>query len=318
MSKTIASESNEYDKSQEMCGKRGAKDEGDENEEEFIKVPPEESLPISTVVSTAPPSWITKLRKPELRAELNDRSVKYEKKDNKSVLVELLRLRLRCEVLLSGNNFLNTDDFRRLLVPFLPNDMLATTRLASKPWSRVADAFIGDGVESGVMIVRGEGEEHLQGGVPVFKERHKLVTRVVFLLNITKVRMVACFWAVNLVVVDIPEGIESITYAAFGCCHSLTTVSFPTTLTSIGNSAFSNCRNLENVDLLHTNLQKLGEHAFLGCWELKSMTIPDSLQTLGDAVFCFCSKLVPSNISTRDSDSNLVVAHLRSQQQEQE
>ena len=85
MSKSIASESNEYDKSREMGGKRGAEDEGDENEEGFIKVPPEESLPISTVVSTAPPSWITKLRKPELRAKLDDWFVKFEKKDDKSV-----------------------------------------------------------------------------------------------------------------------------------------------------------------------------------------------------------------------------------------
>ena len=76
-----------------------------------------------------------------------DRFVKYEMNDNKSALVELLRLRLRCEVLLSGNNFLGTDDFCRLLVPFLPNETLMTIRLASKPWSRVADEFIDDGVE---------------------------------------------------------------------------------------------------------------------------------------------------------------------------
>ncbi|GMH80374.1 hypothetical protein TL16_g08520 [Triparma laevis f. inornata] len=56
------------------------------------------------------------------RAELNDKYVKFDMKDNKSVLIELLHLRLRCEVLLSGNNFLNTDDYRVLLVPLLPND----------------------------------------------------------------------------------------------------------------------------------------------------------------------------------------------------
>ncbi|GMH55190.1 hypothetical protein TL16_g01841 [Triparma laevis f. inornata] len=149
MSKSVASEYFYHNDSRKTGGKRGAEDEGKEDEEVNLEIPPAESSPISTTAPTAPLSWIAKLRKLELRAELNDRSVKYEKKDNKSVLVELLRLRLRCEVLLSGNNFLNTDDFRRLLVRFLPNDALMAIRLASKPWSRVADAFIDEGVESG-------------------------------------------------------------------------------------------------------------------------------------------------------------------------
>ncbi|GMH62887.1 hypothetical protein TrLO_g1080 [Triparma laevis f. longispina] len=58
--------------------------------------------------------------------------------------------------LLSGNNFLNTDNFCRLIVPYLPNDALMMTRLALRPWSRVADEFISDGVESGAIIVCGK------------------------------------------------------------------------------------------------------------------------------------------------------------------
>ncbi|GMH74114.1 hypothetical protein TrLO_g4788 [Triparma laevis f. longispina] len=73
-------------------------------------------------------------------------------------------------------------------------------------------------------------------------------------------------------------------------------------------NAFSGCNSLENV---HTNLQELGQNAFSSCSELKSMTIPDSLQTLGFMVFWRCSKLVPSNID--DLATNAVVAYLRSQ-----
>ncbi|GMH83755.1 hypothetical protein TL16_g09706 [Triparma laevis f. inornata] len=169
MSKSVASESTEHNKSRKMSGKRGDDDEGTQDEAGIL------------------------------------------------------------EVLLSGNNFLNTDDFCRLLVPFLPNDTLMTIRLASKPWSRVADAFIGDGVESGTMIVRSEVD--LQGRITEFEERHKLVTRVIFLLNITKVEDLACAYAINLVVVNIPKGVKSIGDGAFFHCRSLTTVSFPTTLT---------------------------------------------------------------------------------------
>ncbi|GMI08717.1 hypothetical protein TrLO_g2335 [Triparma laevis f. longispina] len=71
----------------------------------------------------------------------------------------------------------------------------------------------------------------------------------------------------------------------------------------------------DNVDLLHTNLQELGACAVSECSELKSMTIPDSLQTFGSNVFFKCSKLVPSSINTHNN--NAVVAHLRSQEQEE-
>ncbi|GMH56720.1 hypothetical protein TL16_g02200 [Triparma laevis f. inornata] len=300
-----------------MSGKRGAKEEGEENEEGTLEALAAESLPISTNVSTAPLTWITKLRKPELRAELNDMSFKFEKKDNKSILVELLRLRLRCENgVLGGNNFLNTDDYCRLLVPFLPNDTPITIRLASKPWSRMADGFISGGVESGAIMVHG-GKDISFDDAWKLVETRKLVTRAIFLLNITKVEEHGCMLANNLVVVDIPEGIESIGRSAFNYCSSLTTVSFPTTLTSIGESAFAECSILENVDLLHTNLQELGEQAFARCLELKFMTIPDSLQTLGPNVFNQCFKLAPSSIDashwSNDATSE-VVAHLRSKQ----
>ncbi|GMH56428.1 hypothetical protein TL16_g02133 [Triparma laevis f. inornata] len=180
--------------------------------------------------------------------------------DSTSDVVTYLRSEMSLNALLSGNNFLNTDDFRRLIVPYLPNDALMTIWLASKPWSRVAEEFIDDGVESRTMIVR--GEEDLRGSHHELIERHKLVMRVIFHLNITKIGKNAGLYAVILVVVDILEGVESIGYTAFGKCRSLTTVSFPTTLTYIGEAAFQNCPSLENIDLLHINLQELGRGAF--------------------------------------------------------
>ena len=74
------------------------------------------------------------------------------------------------------------------------------------------DAFIDGGVKSGAMIVRGGEEPLWKWGYLKFRERHKLVTvtRVIFLLNITKVSDNSCIHAVNLVVVGIPEGVKSI------------------------------------------------------------------------------------------------------------
>ncbi|GMH51281.1 hypothetical protein TrLO_g8361 [Triparma laevis f. longispina] len=208
------------------------------------------------------------------------------------------------------HQFMHTPEFRRHFVEFVPVDALMALRLATKAWKAMVEEVIDEGVVSGAMLVH-DGKDISSKDVRHRLERLKLVTRVVFLLNITKVGSRACVFAVNLVVVDIPEGIESIGESAFSCCESLTTVSFPTTLTLIGLRAFEGCSSLDNVNLLHTNLQRLGDAVFQICSELKSMTIPDSLQTLGENVFIFCSKLAPS-IDCRNNDA--VIAYFRSQQ----
>ncbi|GMH52670.1 hypothetical protein TrLO_g10384 [Triparma laevis f. longispina] len=204
-----------------------------------------------------------------------------------------------------------TDDFKRLLVGLVMGDTLMTLKFTTKAWKRMVDAFIDEGVRSGQLMIHG-GNDTYWKEAQAQHERCKLVTRVISLLNVMKVGKNACWHAVNLAVVDIPDGVESIDGAAFCACDSLTTVSFPTTLTLFGWPAFYKCSSLDNVDLLHTNLQELDYSAFGSCSELKSMTTPDLLQTLGKAIFRGCSKLVPSDINVRDNDA--VVAHLRSKQ----
>ncbi|GMH57794.1 hypothetical protein TL16_g02781 [Triparma laevis f. inornata] len=216
---------------------------------------------------------------------------------------------------------MHTPEFRRHFAEFVPGDTLMMLRLATKVWNTAADVLIDEGVESGMIIVH-DGKDISLDVARAREERRKLVTRVIFLLDITKVGQYTCWCAINLVVVDIPEGVESISIYAFSGCPSLTTISFLTTLKSIGRSVFYNCFSLDNVDLLNTNLQEIDRQAFQNCSELKSMIIPDSLQTLGSLVIYQCSKLVPSNIGVSyDSDGDEVdttsdvVAHLRTRMQ---
>ena len=65
MSKSVATESKEGHKSREMSGKRGVGDEGGEDEEGFVDVPPAESLTISRVVSTVPATTDKFMHTPE-------------------------------------------------------------------------------------------------------------------------------------------------------------------------------------------------------------------------------------------------------------
>ncbi|GMH90907.1 hypothetical protein TL16_g11904 [Triparma laevis f. inornata] len=218
------------------------------------------------------------------------------------------------------DDFMATDDFVRLLRVYGDvADLFHAFRLVSKSWQRIAEEEIDWGFESGVFVFHdGKDVSHVVAWAR--KEKRKLVKRVVFLLNITKVGVRAYIYAVNLVVVEIPDGVESIGVGAFTSCHSLTTVSFPTTLNSVGASAFRDCPGLDNVNLLHTNLQELGYRAFYGCSELGSMTIPDSLQTFGGWEFTECLKLVPSHIDVSDWDGSElnttpdVIAYLRTKQ----
>ncbi|GMH93256.1 hypothetical protein TrVE_jg10753 [Triparma verrucosa] len=164
----------------------------------------------------------------------------------------------------------------------------------------------------GEVIVHGGNDITVSAGSYARQERMKQVTKVVFLLNITKVGYRDCAYARSLVVVDVPEGITIIGDHSFQSCSSLKDIKFPKSLISIGYQSFTDCSSLEEVDLLHTNVQELGSFAFSHCKSLGEMKVPDSLQTLGQYVFYECSKLVPSNISTTDQDA--VVAHLRSKQ----
>ncbi|GMH93929.1 hypothetical protein TrST_g7954 [Triparma strigata] len=189
-------------------------------------------------------------------------------------------------------------------------------RWLDKKWHKVVEKKLTELEDEplGEVIVHGgndiSGDE---AWAPARKEGMKQVTKVFFLLNITKVRDHACAYASNLVAVDIPEGITSIGKHSFNSCSSLKDIRFPKSLTSIGMNSFCVCSSLEEVDLHYTNVQYLGDQAFAFCTSLREMKVPDSLQELGGNVFYNCSKLVPSDIDVDwGHDVSAVVAYLRS------
>ncbi|GMH98186.1 hypothetical protein TrST_g835 [Triparma strigata] len=200
-----------------------------------------------------------------------------------------------------GDDFMHTDDFRRLFVDFVMVDTLVAMRWLDKKWHKVVEKKLIEFEDEphGEVIVHGGNDLSRSEAMSDTRrsDRIEQVTKVIFLLNITKVGDRACLFASILVVVDIPEGITSIGLDSFYFCSSLKTVKFPKSLTSMSVNSFGHCSSLEEVDLLHTNVQKLGAHAFAYCTSLREMKVPDSLQTCGEDVFMNCSKLVPSAIN---------------------
>ena len=94
--------------------------------------------------------------------------------------------------------------------------------------------------------------------------------------------------------------IESVTVIdsyAFNNCSNLQAISIPASVTEIGKSCFLKCENLKKVEIMG-GVQKIGVGAFMGT-KISSMNIPESVTTIGNYAFAFCSELESISIPSK-------------------
>ena len=111
--------------------------------------------------------------------------------------------------------------------------------------------------------------------------------------------------------------IKNIGNYAFYNCSSLESISLGSSIETIGNYAFYNCTSL-NVVNIGNKLVSIGSYAFYGCpgsinfdngsiiteignnafreWQGETITVPNSVKTIGNYSFAYCSNLVSITI----------------------
>ena len=136
--------------------------------------------------------------------------------------------------------------------------------------------------------------------------------------------------------INIPDSVESIDNLAFSGCTNLTSITIPNSVTSIGNGVFFDCENLVSIEVANDNMNYTSisgilfsknkteliqypaaktdstyiipdgvtriDYAFGSCKNLTSVTIPDSVTSIGDHAFNGCTSLtnitIPNSVTS--------------------
>ena len=144
--------------------------------------------------------------------------------------------------------------------------------------------------------------------------------------SVTSIGSYAFYDCYSLTSITIPDSVTSIGSYAFERCDSLTSITIPDSVTSIGTWAFAYCDSLTNIEvdddnkhyksidgnlyskdgkilinyafgktatsfIIPDSVTSIGNHAFSWCSNLTSITIPDSVTSIGNDAFANCYSL---------------------------
>ncbi len=110
----------------------------------------------------------------------------------------------------------------------------------------------------------------------------------------------SAFLGTNLQKVIIPITVTAFGEGAFSSCEKLESVIIPSGIREIPKKAFMHCHALKTVKIFRaTTIESL---AFLNCFALTDVTLPQNLETIKNSVFGCCNGMVsltiPNNVRT--------------------
>ena len=158
------------------------------------------------------------------------------------------------------------------------------------------------------------------------------LTSVTIPNSVTSIKSSAFSGCSSLTSITIPNSVTSIGLGAFFCCRSLTSVTIPNSVTSIEDQAFEGCSSLTSINVANGNpyysskdgvlydKQQTGlflcpagkqgefvipnsvtwirERAFYDCCGLTSVTIPNSVTSIGYDAFRYVNNIIYSGTAT--------------------
>lgn len=101
---------------------------------------------------------------------------------------------------------------------------------------------------------------------------------------------------VSLKKFSIPRSVKVIGNGAFANCINLENIYPSSDITSIGDYAFAECHLLNNINNSLSSVQSIGKAAFLNCWSLTYLYIPN-VTTIKDFTFYDCRNLSSINLN---------------------
>ena len=132
--------------------------------------------------------------------------------------------------------------------------------------------------------------------------------------SVTTIRGSAFSNCLSLTSITIPESVTSIEIAAFSGCSSLTNITIPDLVDTIGDHAFYNCSSLTNITVSENNKyfsslngvlfnkDKTELITYPNGNERTEYTIPDSVTSIIEGAFAYCSNLITVKIPDSVTD----------------
>jgi hypothetical protein len=94
----------------------------------------------------------------------------------------------------------------------------------------------------------------------------------------------------NMVGVEIPASVKTISGCAFQGCSNLQNLVIPDSVTKIEGCAFYKCSGLQTI-IISSTVKTIRECTFHKCSSLQTMVIPTSVTKIEHSAFSYCSSL---------------------------